>query len=211
MWPSDDFSNCPKCGELTYPFDRHFPDPLEQPHEAHFPVLAYYCLVCDHVVVEAFHSRTDRDVFICPRDADGRFAVPVAPPHPHPAYDCDRISSSAISGTKKVFQRSVRQQIGRIVRPDDPDVDMQIPTPVDFDVEQVRTTLDKWLRNSKSGRASRTTVDGSHVTIHLTISNRPRVKVQLERLRRRFQIPKSTKFYNFNEGRKYEANDLGSL
>src|SRR5260221_6856403 len=96
MWPSNSFSQCPKCGELTHEFDRHFPDIFTHPRELYFPVLAYYCPGCDHVVVEAYHSETDRDVFACTRDADWRGAAPAAPPRPHPAYYCDRISFPAV-------------------------------------------------------------------------------------------------------------------
>lgn len=210
MWPSDDFSQCPKCGEITREFDRHFPDLITHPRGVYYPVLAYYCPHCDHVVVEVFYSDTDRDVLTCARDADWRVAAPSDPPRPHPAYDSERISFRAVlSHSSLEFHRSVRQQIGRVVRPDDPEVDLQIPTPFDFDTEQVRSTLHTWLRNSKSGTASKATANGSHVTIHLTVSNHPRLRAQLDRLRRRFPLPTGTKLYYFNEGRRYAGNDVG--
>jgi hypothetical protein len=80
--------------------------------------------------------------------------------------------------------------------------------PFDFDMEDVRRTLDTWLRNCKSGTASKSTNGESQATIHLTVSNRPRLKVQLERLRRRFPLPIGTQLYYFNEGRRYASRDI---
>lgn len=208
MWPADTFSQCPRCGELTHQFDRHFPDPLTHSRELYFPVIAYYCPACDHVVVELYHSKADRDLISCTRDADWRVTAPSVPPRPHPAYDSDRISLRAVVYHGHLeYLRSVRQQIGRIIRPDDPEAALQIPTPVDFELEEARRILDTWLRNSKSGTASRLTLGDPQAIIHLTISNRPRFGVQLDRLRRRFALPPGTKLYYFNEGRRFAAKN----
>ena len=209
MWPSDSFSQCPKCRELTYEFDRDFPDLLTHSRRVYFPVLAYYCPACDQVIVELFHSEDDRDVFVCSHDRDWRVAAPATPPRPHPAYNPDRISLRAIVYHARLeFYRSVRQTIGRIVHPDDPVANLEIPKPFDFDVETLRGTLDAWLRNTRSGAASKLTTDSSHVVVHLAVTNRLGLGVQLGRLRRRFALPAGTKLYYFNEGRRYAAQNV---
>ena len=118
----------------------------------------------------------------------------------------ERISFQAVvSHSRLEFHRNVRRQIGRIVRPDDPEAELCIPKPVQFDAEAARSTLDGWLRNAKAGLAPKLIDSDSYITIHLILANKPRFKVQLGRLRRRFPLPDRMTLYHFNEGRKYAA------
>jgi len=206
MWSQEGVSSCPKCAELTYEFDRQFPGLLKYNRETYFPVLAYYCPACDHVIVEAYHSKDDRDVLICPRDSDWRVKAPANPPRLHAAYDPDHISKSAvIYHVRLEFYRTVRQRIGRIVRTDDPKAELQIQGPVNFDPETFRDKLDTLLRNTASGRVSAVSSDGRTLVFQIQVYNRMRFRIQLDRLRRRFTFPETAKLYYFNEDRPYIA------
>jgi hypothetical protein len=206
MWSQEGFSNCPTCGELTYEFDRQFPSLQKYDRATYFPVLSYYCPACDHVVVEVYHSKDDRDVLICPHDADWRVRVPSTIPRAHPAYDPEHISKSAVVlHVWLEFYRTVRQQIGRIIQKDDPKAELQISRPVNFDPEILRNKFDTLLRNSASGRVPVVSSDGPTLVFQIQVSNRMRFRIQLDRLRRRFTIPETAKLYYFNEDRPYIA------
>jgi hypothetical protein len=203
MRSAQKISQCPQCGELTHEFDRRSSGPF---YEVTFPVIACYCPACDHIVVEAYHSREDRDVVIGTHDHDWRVTIPVPLPRPHRAFDVEHISAQAKQRSPGLeFRRQVRQEIGPILRPDDPEFELCLPKPLAFDAETARTTLDGWLHSAKAGAAPQLTETEAHVTIHLVITNKPRFKVQLARLRRRFPFPDRLTLYHFNEGRKYAS------
>ncbi len=203
MQSSDKTSRCPSCGELTHEFDRHFAGGFD---EVSFPVIAYYCPACDHIVVEAYHSETDRDIVIGTHDDNWRVTIPPQPPRPHEAFDAERITFRTVMAHDSLERRrEIRRQIGRIVRPDDPESELCIQKPVQFSPEEVRSALDDFLRDAKVGSAFGIIVGDSQITIRLVVTNESRFKVQLERLQRRFSLPDRMTLYHFNEGRKYVA------